>query len=108
MSAAEKKEQNYIAKPPGRKENLASRPKKSNANDKKFKGKSDTRNNNSVENMRTELNARGVTIDIAGPGQHVPVVERMGDCFRNSGLSFSLSVSFVQLLEHAALAQQYR
>ena len=27
-----------------------------------------------VENMRTELNARGVTIDIAGPGQHVPVV----------------------------------
>ena len=47
MSAAEKKEQNYIAKAPGRKENFASKPKKSNANDKKFKGKSDTRNNNS-------------------------------------------------------------
>ena len=47
MSAAEKKEQNYIAKPPGRRENFISKPKKSNANDKKFKGKSDTRNNNS-------------------------------------------------------------
>ena len=47
MSAAEKKEQNYVAKPPGRKENFISKPKKSYASDKKFKGKSDTRNNNS-------------------------------------------------------------
>ena len=49
MSATERKEQNSIAKPPGKKENFTSGPKKSNANDKKFKGKSDTRNNNSKE-----------------------------------------------------------
>ena len=47
MSATERKEQNYIAKPPGKKENFASRPKKRNFSDKKFKGKTDTRNNNS-------------------------------------------------------------
>ena len=49
MSATERKktEQNYIAKLPGKKENFASRPKKSNFSDKKFKGKTDTRNNNS-------------------------------------------------------------
>ena len=49
MSATERKEQNYIAKPPGKKENFASGPKKSNSSDKKFKGKTDTRNNNSKE-----------------------------------------------------------
>ena len=49
MSATERKktEQNYIAKLPGKKENFASRPKKSNFSDKKFKGKTDTRNNKS-------------------------------------------------------------
>ena len=47
MSATERKEQNYIAKPPGKKENFVSRPKKSNFSEKKFKGKTDTRKNNS-------------------------------------------------------------
>ena len=47
MSATERKEQNYNAKPPGRRENFTGRPKKSNSSDKKFKGKTDTRNNNS-------------------------------------------------------------
>ena len=30
-----------------------------------------------VESMRSELNSCGITLDIAGPGQHVPAVERM-------------------------------
>ena len=47
ISATERKEQNYIAKPPGKRENFTGRPKKSNTGDKKFKGKADTRNNNS-------------------------------------------------------------
>ena len=47
MSATERKEQNYIAKPPLKRDNFTGKSMKSNTGDKKFKGKSDTRNNNS-------------------------------------------------------------
>ena len=48
-----------------------------------------------VENMRTELNARGVTIDIAGPGQHVPVVERMIQTVKKRVRCYENSLPFV-------------
>ena len=47
MWATEKRDQNYFAKPPGKRDNFTGMPTKSNTGDKKFKGKSDTRNNNS-------------------------------------------------------------
>ena len=47
MWATEKRDQNYFAKPPGKRDNFTGKPTKSNTDGKKFKGKADTRNNNS-------------------------------------------------------------
>lgn len=49
MSEKKKEDQNYVAKLPGKKDKFTSKNTEGNIDEKKFKGKSDLRNNNSKD-----------------------------------------------------------